>query len=71
MLEGQFPTEDNGPCDFLRGETREDSTIAIDSLFLASASVDALFAYSAVSDRLDPLSEVNRLSVGHPWELAD
>src|SRR6478672_798782 len=35
----KVPTEDNGPCDFLRGETREDSTIAIDSLFLASASV--------------------------------
>src|SRR6476620_3976990 len=38
----KIPTEDNGPCDFLRGETHEDSTIAIDSLFLASASVGAL-----------------------------
>jgi hypothetical protein len=30
----KVPIEDNGPCDFLRGQTREHSTIAVDLLFL-------------------------------------
>ena len=34
----KVPTEDNGPCDFLRSEPREDSTIAVDLLFLRRLS---------------------------------
>ena len=43
----KVPTEDNGPCDFLRGQTREHSTIAVDLLFLhrlRSASFHSLCA---------------------------
>ena len=35
----KVPTEDNGPFDFLRGQTREDLTIAVDLLFLRRGSV--------------------------------
>ena len=74
-------TEDNGPCDFLRCETRDDSTITVDLSFLrrlrsallisCSASVRRATVEMPTYGNLIGLASDASIQISQPWPRRD